>query len=100
LLSIFCSSNNKRINLINVYSPYTDRHIFWENLVDRGLLDLENLIIVGDMHLTISVGEAWGASSTQDTLADYFTTIFTAHNLVHYALDLLAPTWHNGMNGT
>jgi hypothetical protein len=46
------------INLINVYNPYTDRHIFWENLVDRCLLDLENLIIVGDMHLTISVGEA------------------------------------------
>jgi hypothetical protein len=66
----------------------------------RGLLDLENLIIAGDMNFTTSVGEVWGASATQDTLEDYFTTLFLAHDLVDYAPDILAPTWRNGRVGS
>jgi hypothetical protein len=98
--NILAENNNKRINLLNVYSPCSDRHNFWEKVEARGLLDLENLIIAGDLNLTISVGEVWGGSATQDTLADFFTTLFSAHNLVDYAPDILAPTWRNGRMGS
>jgi hypothetical protein len=67
---------------------------------DQGLLDLENLIIAGDVNFTTSIGEVWGASSTQDILEDHFTTLFLAHDLVDYAPDILAPTWHNGRVGS
>jgi len=41
-----------------------------------------------------------GGSATQDTLVDFFTSFFLAHNLVDYAPDILAPTWRNGRMGS
>jgi hypothetical protein len=50
---------------------------FGRRLKPGGLLDLDNLIIAGDLNLTTSVGEIWGASATQDTLADFFSNLFS-----------------------
>jgi len=58
------------------------------------------LIIVGDLNLTLSVGEIWGTFATSDSLADYFISLFLAHNLADYAPDILAPTLRNGRMGT
>jgi hypothetical protein len=100
LLSGTLCITNKQINLLNLYGPCSDRQFFWEKIEARGLLDLDNLIIAGDLNLTTSVGEVWGASATQDTLADYFSTLFLAHHLVDYAPDFLTPTWRNGRVGS
>jgi hypothetical protein len=99
LLSGSCCSNNKRIHLLNIYAPCTDRQLFWNNLEARGLLDLENLILAGDMNLTTSVREIWGDFASQDPLADFFSSLFLKHKLVDYAPDLLVPTWRNGVLG-
>jgi hypothetical protein len=80
-----CQNNNKRINLLNLYGPCRNNN----NLLD-------NLILEGDLNLTIFVGEIWGASATQDTLADFFTSLFLTHNLADYVPNILAPTWRNG----
>jgi hypothetical protein len=92
--------NNKRIHFLNIYGPCTDRQTFWNKVEARGLLDLENLIIAGDLNLTTSVREIWGDSATQDTLEDYFISLFSSHNLVDYAPVILAPTWRNGRLGS
>jgi hypothetical protein len=89
LLSGTCHTTNKRINLLNLYGPCSDRQFFWEKIEARGLLDLHNLVIVGDLNLTTSVGEVWGVSATQDALDDYLSTLFSAHHLVDYAPDPL-----------
>jgi hypothetical protein len=60
LLSGSSWNNNKSYNLLNVYGPCSDRQLFWEKIEARGLLDLDNLIIAGDLNLTTSVGEVWG----------------------------------------
>jgi hypothetical protein len=59
-----------------------------------------SIIIAGDLNLTTSVGETWGASATQDSLADFFSNLFTTHHLVDYAPDHLTPTWRNGRMGS
>jgi hypothetical protein len=91
---------NNRINLLNFYGPCTNRQLFWEKIEAGGLLDLENLIIVGDLNLTTTLGEIWGASATQDPLADFFTNLFSTHHLVDFAPDHLTPTRRNGRVGS
>jgi endonuclease/exonuclease/phosphatase family metal-dependent hydrolase len=100
MLSGTCHFNNKRIHLLNIYRPCSDRQTFWNKVEARSLLDLENLIIVGDLNLTTSVREIWGDSSTHDSLVEFFISLFLTHNLVDYAPDYLAPTWHNGRLGS
>jgi hypothetical protein len=63
-------------------------------------LDLENLIIAGDLNLTTSIRETWGDYASLDSLADLFTSLFSQHNLVDYAPVQLAPTWRNGRLGS
>jgi endonuclease/exonuclease/phosphatase family metal-dependent hydrolase len=100
LLSGTSPITHNRINLLNFYGPCTDRQLFWEKIEAGGLLDLENLIIVGDLNLTTTLGEIWGASATQDPLADFFTNLFSTHHLVDFAPDHLTPTWRNGRVGS
>jgi hypothetical protein len=51
----------KSYNLLNIYGLCSDSQPFWVNLEDKGLLDLHNLIIVGDLNFTTAIGEVWGA---------------------------------------
>ena len=44
--------------VINCYGPYTQRTIFWDNLVAGGLLKLPNLLLAGNLNFTISSAEA------------------------------------------
>jgi hypothetical protein len=72
---------------------------FWDKVESRDLLDLTNLIIVGDLNFTTSSGEIWGASATQDPLAKFFNSLFLMHSLVDFPPDVLTPTWRNGQSG-
>jgi hypothetical protein len=50
------------LNVLNVYGPYTDIIPFWENLFVFGALDDSHILLGGDMNLTLSLREVWGAS--------------------------------------
>ena len=41
-----------------------------------GFLQLHNLILAGDLNLTLSPGKFWGAGRQEDALADYFKKLF------------------------
>jgi hypothetical protein len=48
---------------------------FWQPLEDSGFLKDEGLIIGGDLNLTLSSGEVWGARARLDPLSDYFSCV-------------------------
>ena len=61
---------------LNVYGPFYDIRIFLENLANVGALDQENLILAGNLNLTLSVAEVWGQNARSDALANCFSTLF------------------------
>ena len=48
------------LDILNCYGPYRDRDIFWDKALRGGLLNSPNLIVGGDLNLTMSAFETWG----------------------------------------
>jgi hypothetical protein len=55
------------LNVVNVYDPYFDRIPFWENLAYSGVLNDMNMVVSGDLNLTLSLREVWGQSLSRPT---------------------------------
>ena len=87
------------LKLLNVYGPYKDRQSFWDHIYKLGLLNLENLILGGDLNFTLGTSEVWGGRQTDDPLSDYFADLFLAVDLVDVIADFPSPTWYNGREG-
>jgi len=88
----------EELKLLNVYGPYRDRISFWNRLAGCGLLNDPNLILAGDLNLTLSHSEVWG-TDIRDPLADHFTSLFTDAGLVDMKPLDTGPTWRNGWLG-
>jgi hypothetical protein len=89
----------KVFKILNLYGPYVDRRTYWDSLIDQGVLREDNLILDGDLNLTLSPREVWGDLTRQDPLVDYFVHVFEESNIVDIELVLVAPTWRNGRSG-
>ena len=63
-------------SLINVYSPFYERKTYWEKIKAEGVLNQPNVILGGDLNLTLTAGESWGEKARQDSLALYFQFFF------------------------
>jgi hypothetical protein len=100
LLTGQIKASKKKINFLNIYGPCLERKLFWTSLANNGLLSLRNLVIAGDLNLTVSSGEVWGGSKCSGPLSNFFISLFNDHNLVDAHPDKLAPTWRNGRSGT
>ena len=87
-------------NCLNVYASYCDRESFWDFVKLKGLLNLENLLIAGDLNFIVLETEVWGDSSRVDPLERYFTNLMLLSHLVDIALARLGPTWCNGLVGS
>jgi exonuclease III len=99
LLTGTCLELNTSLTLLNAYGPCLDRKLFWENLDRLGLLAIKDLIIAGDLNLTLSSKEIWGDKAKTDPLATFFTSLFTKNALVDLEPAELLPTWRNGRAG-
>ena len=62
----------KVIRILNNYAPYNISQEFWENIFQSALLDDRSLIVAGDLNLTLSMDEVWGAEKSKDPLS-YFS---------------------------
>ena len=49
---------------------------FLDRLLLSGFLKFHNLILAGDLNLTLSPSEVWGVGRQEDALVDYFNNIF------------------------
>ena len=87
------------IQILNIYGPYRDRDTFWRQVDQLGLFLLENLIVGGDLNITLGLSEVFGGTHLIDLLTDYIRQLFIRANLVDISLTILGPTWSNGCYG-
>ena len=80
------------ISILNVYGPYRDREPFWEKALHGGLLRILNLILGGDLNLTLYSSEIWGKKASIDPLSHHFISLFESVGLVDMAPQYVGPT--------
>ena len=81
------------LSILNHYGPYLHRDAFWNVTARGGLLSLPNLILAGDLNLTLNASEIWGNKVHIDPLGPFFTQLFSNYNLVDVAPPCAGPTW-------
>ena len=99
LLACFCLSSKREIALLNCYVPCVQKRRFWTLVVDSDMLSVGNLIIAGDLNLTLSLGETWGGSASAGSLEGFFKAPFQNQNLIHIEPGKVVPTWRNRCSG-
>jgi hypothetical protein len=94
-----CLEDKRKISLLNVYGPCTERKTFWDKVVSRGMLAYKNLIVAGDLNFTVRL-ERFGVTQRNWTRCrGFFKGIFQGNHLVNIILDEVVPTWWNGRIG-
>jgi len=88
------------LNILNVYGPYRDRELFWDNALRGGILNLPHLVIGGDLNLILRSSEFWGVKASLDPLSNHFLSLFESIGLVDVAPSESGPTWRNGRAGS
>jgi hypothetical protein len=92
--------SKRHISFLNIYGPCSERKPFWERLEKFGLLAKKNLVLVGDLNLTLSYGDIWGGTHTLGTLARFFINYFYNNKVIDIVPGTLVPTWRNDLAGT
>ena len=80
------------ISILNVYGPYRDHELFWEKAFCGGLLSIPNLVLGGDLNLTLYSSEIWGIKASLDPLSHHFLSLFNSVGLVDLAPQYAGPT--------
>lgn len=94
-----CLASNQELALLNIYGPCKEKIQFWSQLSSDGLLDTPNLIIGGDLNITLSTDEHWGGNNSIVTNASFYNGLFTSKNLIDVLPCKIVPTWRNGRSG-
>eukprot|EP00253_Pinus_taeda_P025535 PITA_25535 len=100
MLSAIVRGHAQCLNLLNVYAPYRNRSHFWDRLFASEILDMESLLLAGDLNVTLSPDECWGNCRKRDPLSDKIRMGLLSRNLVDVALEQMKPTWDNGRLGS
>jgi hypothetical protein len=85
-----------KVPLLNVYGPCQEHNKFWENVDRVGILEVHELIMAGDLNLTMISEDILGESTQADSLAGFSKDIFSRNKLVDVAPVEVVPTWGNG----
>jgi exonuclease III len=94
-----CLATNQELAFINVYGPCISKLQFWSSLANSGILSIPNLILGGDLNITLSADEHWGGNPTPGPSNAFFRDLFSAFNLIDILPSRLLPTWRNGRSG-
>lgn len=100
LISASIRGRPQILNILNIYAPYKNRLPFWTNLFNSDILDIESLLIAGDLNLTLNSEECWGHCRRKDRLADKMRQELLKRDLVDIIPEKMVPTWDNGRLGS
>jgi hypothetical protein len=100
LLTGTCLSNNMEIALLNFYGSCVDKRRFWNLVADSRLLSIKNLILAGDLNITLASDETWGEGAVVGSSNDYYKLFFQNKSLIDIEPVKVVPTWRNGRLGT
>jgi hypothetical protein len=78
--------------IINLYGPYGDKKPFWEGLGDSGIFTGENLIVGGDLNLTLNQREICGGATRNDPPTELFCHLFESQGLIDVDPVKVVPT--------
>jgi hypothetical protein len=94
-----CLATNQELALLNVYGPCKDKTQFWTQLASSGLLDIPNLILGGDLNITLNADEHWGGNCSTVQMLLFYKGLFASKNLIDVLPCKIVPTWRNGRSG-
>ena len=66
---------------------------------DSGILDIDNIFLIGDLNFTTSPAEICGKKDKSDLLANFFINLMGIFNLIYIAPQVLEPNWINNRCG-
>ena len=62
--------------ILNVYGPFYDKKSLWETVGKTGAADQTNVILGGDLNLTLSTNEILGKNARTDAPCSFFSLLF------------------------
>ena len=83
---------DKYVTILNMYAPYKNRDIFLVSLSYSSLLNVDNLIMAGDLNFTTSTAEIWGQNAKIDLMVDFFINLLIIFDLIDIIHPVLDPT--------
>lgn len=92
---IFNPDLNKQFKILNVYGPYVGKEAHWNKILGYQWFQDDNLILGGDLNLTVHKDEIWGSQGRVDKLSHFFLDRFKACNLIDVESVSLKPTRFN-----
>jgi len=98
-MDIYAHTLEFEIRIMNVYGPCVDRAIFWRSLLDSKLLQVENIILGGDLNFSLGYCESWSHSAQVDSLTDTISTLLEKHQWVDIPSARIQYTWSNNCSG-
>ena len=98
-MDIFAHPLEMEIRIMNVYGPCVDRANFWRTFLDSGLLQVDNIILGGDLNFSLGFSESWGHSAHVDSLSDTISSLLEEHQWVDIPSTKIQYTWTNNRNG-
>lgn len=81
------------LHLINIYGPCHNRVGFWDKLTTSYFMDKDNIIIGGDLNLSLAHVESWGSRAQIDPMTEYFELLLDSKNLLNIDTAKIQPTW-------
>jgi hypothetical protein len=94
-----CLATDQEIAFLNVYGPCLDRLQFWSRLAASGILSIPNLILGGDLNITLTADELWGGITAPASGGVFYINLFSSFNLFDILPNCIVPTWRNGRSG-
>ena len=80
---------------INLYGPYIDREVFWNNLLEMDCFKCPKLAFGRDLNLSLGYSKIWGVKARLDVLTDFFINHLEGLGLVDIVPVVSLPTWSN-----
>ena len=98
-VELHCDELGFILTVINVYGPYLNRGLFWDDLLKHPLVTGDSLVMGGDLNFSLGHNEVWGPRARADSLTDFFVQKLVEKGLLDIEPVKLRPTWRNNRSG-